>query len=79
MKLKYILALANISYIAGEYDESKKYITSGIALASSDTSFTYDTIEEVFKVRNELKSMESRCEAKGKNVSALDLKPQSQD
>jgi hypothetical protein len=79
IRIRYLISLCNIYYIKGETEEANKYANEAADLAGDKMNFTYETSGEAEKLKKEADSIALKCQARLKNVTALDLKMQKEE
>ncbi|CDW88388.1 tpr domain containing protein [Stylonychia lemnae] len=72
IKMKYRLHLANLDYISSDLDSCLQDIDDALKLTAENTVIPYEHLEEIFKIRVELKAIQKRAKAKKLRTSSLD-------
>jgi hypothetical protein len=63
IKVRYFIAMANILYIQGKYDECKPIADEALQTCSDETKLTYSILNEIQKLKSELLSLVQKCNA----------------
>eukprot|EP00347_Sterkiella_histriomuscorum_P009363 403341503 len=78
IRLKYFYQLVNMYFIANDLQNSIAQINKALDYVKNNDNLTYSNLEDVFRIRQELRAIERKASAKLQNTTALDIKQAEQ-